>query len=76
MLESDTGAATETEVDGRPAYLLGQPGGPRLWVAADGSGTLLRAGGPEERTVRPRLHRLGPRPDVHRAAPAAMVVEG
>ena len=45
LLESNTGAATETEVDGRPAYVLGAKGGPRLWVAADGSGTLLRATG-------------------------------
>jgi len=48
VLESDTGAATETEVDGRPAYLLGQEAGPRLWVAADGSGTLLRVVGPKK----------------------------
>ena len=47
VLESDTGAATETELDGRPAYLLGGPDGPRLWVAADGSGTLLRLVGPK-----------------------------
>jgi hypothetical protein len=45
-LESDTGAAREVEVDGRPAYVLGKEGGPQLWVAADGSGTLLRAVGP------------------------------
>lgn len=47
VLESDTGAAVETEVDGRPAYLLGAKGGPRLWVAADGSGTLVRLVGPK-----------------------------
>ena len=47
VLESDTTPATETELDGRPAYLLGRPGGPRLWVAADGSGTLLRLVGPK-----------------------------
>ncbi len=47
VLESDTGAATETEVDGRPAYVLGAEGGTRLWVAADGSGTLLRFVGPK-----------------------------
>lgn len=47
VLESDTGEATQTEVDGRPAYLLGQAGGARLWVAADGSGTLLRLVGPK-----------------------------
>ena len=46
VLESDTGAAREVEVDGRSAYVLGKEGGPRLWVAADGSGTLLRAVGP------------------------------
>ncbi len=47
MLESDSGAATETEVDGRPAYLLGEEGGARMWVAADGSATLLRVVGPK-----------------------------
>lgn len=47
VLESDTGTATETEVDGRPAYVLGPEGGPRLWVAADGSDTLLRLVGPK-----------------------------
>ena len=47
VLESDTGEATETEVDGKPVYLLGQQGGPRLWVAADGSGSLLRVVGPK-----------------------------
>jgi len=47
VLESDTGEATETEVDGQPVYLLGQQGGPRLWVAADGSGSLLRVVGPK-----------------------------
>jgi hypothetical protein len=45
VLESNTGPASETEVDGRAAYLLGRQGGPRLWVAADGSGALLRAVG-------------------------------
>lgn len=47
VLESDTGPATETELDGRPAYLLGAPGGARIWVAADGSGNLLRLVGPK-----------------------------
>lgn len=47
LLESNTGAATVTELDGQPAYLLGQEGGARLWVAADGSGTLLRVVGPK-----------------------------
>lgn len=47
VLEADSGAATETEVDGRPAYLLGEEGGARLWVAADGSATLLRVVGPK-----------------------------
>ena len=47
LLESDTGAASETRVDGVPAYVLGPEGGPRLWVAADGSGTLLRLTGPK-----------------------------
>ena len=52
---------------GRPTCSAGK-GGPRLWVAADGSGTLLRAVGAEERAGRSQLHRLGPRRDVHRAA--------
>jgi hypothetical protein len=47
LLESDTGEAPLTEVDGQPAYVLGQQGGARLWVAADGSGTLLRLVGPK-----------------------------
>ncbi len=47
VLETDTGAATETEVDGQPAYVLGPEGGPRLWVAADGSSTVLRYVGPK-----------------------------
>ena len=46
MLESDTGEATRTEVDGRPVFVLGREGGARMWVAADGSGTLLRVVGP------------------------------
>jgi hypothetical protein len=46
LLESDTGEARRVEVGGRPAYVLGRDGGARLWVAADGSGTLLRAVGP------------------------------
>ncbi len=47
VLESDTGAATTTEVDGRRAYVLGAEGGARLWVAADGSSTVLRLVGPK-----------------------------
>jgi len=46
LFESDTGEATRTEVDGRQAFVLGREGGARLWVAADGSGTLLRVVGP------------------------------
>ncbi|HSO63893.1 MAG TPA: hypothetical protein VLQ78_02225, partial [Ornithinibacter sp.] len=45
--ESDTTPAKETEVGGRAAYVLGAEGGARLWVAADGSGALLRAVGPK-----------------------------
>lgn len=45
-LESDTEPVEEDEVGGRAAYLLGEEGGARLWVAADGSGTVLRAVGP------------------------------
>lgn len=44
--ESDSTPAEETEVEGRAAYVLGEEGGARLWVAADGSGALLRAVGP------------------------------
>ncbi len=41
-LESDTRPVEAGEVDGRDAYVLGQEGGGRLWVATDGSGTVLR----------------------------------
>jgi hypothetical protein len=51
VLESDTGAAPQTQVDGRAAYVLGQEAGPRIWVAADGSGTLLRVVGPKSDPV-------------------------
>ena len=47
VLEGNTGAATETEVGGQPAYVVGAEGGARLWVAADGSGTVLRYVGPK-----------------------------
>ena len=33
-------------MDGRDAYVLGQEGSGRLWVATDGSGTVLRIVGP------------------------------
>lgn len=46
VFESDTGEATRGEVDGQPAFVLGREGGARMWVAADGSGTLLRVVGP------------------------------
>lgn len=46
-LESDSTPAQETEVGGRAAYVLGDEGGARLWVASDGSGALLRAVGPK-----------------------------
>lgn len=45
-LEGDQTPAVETQLEGRPAYLIGTEGGARLWMAADGSGTLLRAEGP------------------------------
>ena len=45
--ESDSSPAQETEIGGRAAYLLGDRGGARLWVASDGSGALLRAVGPK-----------------------------
>ena len=44
--ESDTTPAAQAEVGGRAAYVLGTAPGARLWVAADGSGALLRAVGP------------------------------
>ena len=46
VLESDTGEATRAEVDGQQAFVLGREGGARMWVAADGSGALLRVVGP------------------------------
>ncbi len=46
VLESDRTPAAETALEGRPAFLIGREGGARLWVAADGSGMVLRAEGP------------------------------
>ena len=45
-LESDTRPVEAGEVEGRDAYVLGQEGSGRLWVATDGSGTVLRIVGP------------------------------
>ena len=47
MLESDTGEATRDRGRRAAAFVLGREGGARLWVAADGSGTLLRVVGPK-----------------------------
>lgn len=46
-LETETSPVVEAEVDGRAVHVLGTEGGARLWVLADGSGTLLRAVGPQ-----------------------------
>lgn len=74
LLESNTGPATMTEVDGRPAYLLGRKGGPRLWVDADGSGTLLRAVGAKSEPLElsfSEWDRVGPFPE----PPPSKVIE-
>ena len=68
VLESDTGAATETEVDGQPAYLLGRQGGRAPVGGRRRQRHPAARGRAEERAVGPHLHRLGPRHDVHRAA--------
>lgn len=47
VLEADGSAAARTTLKGREAYLLSGRDGAKLWVAADGSGTLLRAVGPK-----------------------------
>ncbi|HET6966794.1 MAG TPA: hypothetical protein VFI44_00890 [Ornithinibacter sp.] len=66
--ESDTTPAESTEVDGRAAYVLGAEGGARRWVAADGSGALLRAVGPKSApsdlvfTEWDRAQKFGPPP--------------
>lgn len=41
-LEGGFGPAADDEVDGTAAWVIGDTGGPRLWVAADGSAELLR----------------------------------
>jgi hypothetical protein len=46
-LEGETAPARPTTLKGRAAYLLTGRDGARLWVATDGSGTLLRAVGPK-----------------------------
>ena len=74
-LESDTSAAVEAELDGRPAYLLGDEGGPRLWVAADGSGTVLRAVGPTTAPSDLAFRDWG-RARTFTPPPASAVVEG
>jgi hypothetical protein len=76
VLESDTRPATKGSVAGRGAYVLSGGGGARLWVAADGSGALLRAVGP--RSARSdltfsgwdRAQRVSPPP------PSKVVAEG
>lgn len=41
-LESDPLAVDHEQVEGRELWVLGRPGGAQLWVAADGSGELVR----------------------------------
>jgi hypothetical protein len=74
-LESDATEAVETDLDGRPAYLLGDEGGPRLWVAADGSGTVLRAVGPTSAPSDLAFRSWG-RARTFTPPPASVVVEG
>ncbi len=51
-MESSTDSVTADEVDGRAAWMLGSAGRPRLWVAGDGSGELLRVVVPDGTEVR------------------------
>lgn len=74
LLESDTGEAPLTEVDGRPAYVLGQQGGARLWVAADGSGTLLRLVGPKSEPTDLTFSKWG-RATTYTEPPADLLIE-
>ncbi len=46
-LEASSSRAATASVKGRAAYVLDGRSGARLWVAADGSGALLRAVGPK-----------------------------
>lgn len=48
-LESDRSAAERTSLRGTDAWLLTGKSGARLWVAADGSASLLRAVGPKSK---------------------------
>jgi hypothetical protein len=73
-LESDPVPVVPDEVGGREAWVLGRADGPRLWVAADGGGELLRllVPGEEPTDLRfsdwGRVQPLGP-PDPDRIAP-------
>jgi hypothetical protein len=74
-LESDTSEAARVDVDGRAAYLLGNAGGAQLWVAADGSGEILRAVGPPTAPSDMVFTEWG-RAQRASAPPASSVVEG
>ena len=72
--ESDGTPAQETELDGRAAYVLGEEGGARLWVASDGSGALLRAIGPKTAPSDLVFSEWG-RAEKFAAPPASTIVE-
>lgn len=74
-MESDTTEAARVDVDGRAAYLLGAAGGAQLWVAADGSGEILRAVGPST-APSDFVFTEWDRAPVVTAPPASSVVEG
>ncbi|WP_345201252.1 hypothetical protein [Fodinibacter luteus] len=73
--ETDTGPVGEAEVEGRAAYVLGEEGGARLWVSADGSATLLRAVGPQSAPSDLEFSDWG-RAQVFEAPESSQVVEG
>jgi hypothetical protein len=74
-LEGDASRAGTAEVEGRPAYVIGEERGARLWVAADGSGTLLRAIGPPGAPTN-LVFSDWDRARTFTAPPASAVVEG
>ena len=74
--ESDTTPAEATEVDGRAAYVLGEEGGARLWVAADGSAALLRAVGPKTAPSDLAFSEWGRAQTFSPPAPSKVVSEG
>lgn len=74
-LETETAPAERTTLKGKAAYLLTGRDGARMWVATDGSGTLLRAVGPKG-APSDLTFSDWERARVWTAPPAASVVEG